>query len=208
MWLSPHHRHVLLDAARDTIRSALRAGGSGSGNPGPAPAAVAAPAAAAGITPAPDPVLAQPAGCFVTLHRLGTHELRGCVGRLDAVDPLLTAVRGAAVGVLNDPRFAANRITLDELPRLEIDISVLTPLQPAPSPLDFDLLSDGVYLTWGDRAGCFLPQVARETGWTRPQLLARLCTEKLGLPPDAWQDPAARLYRFGTELVGPEPFGP
>ena len=200
MSLPSDHRCVLLDAARDTIRSALRGGGAAE----PAPPAVSSPAAGA-ADPA-DPVLTQPAGCFVTLHRLGTHELRGCVGRLDAVDPLLVAVRRAAGAVLHDPRFANNRVTLDELPRLEIEISVLSPLQPTAGPLDFDLLNDGIYLTWGDRAGCFLPQVARETGWDRPHLLARLCTEKMGLPPNAWQDPAAKLYRFSTEVVGPEPF--
>ena len=198
MALSAHHRRVLLDAARDAIRGVLRGG----------PAA-----AAPGSPPAPDPpdavdpVLAQPAGCFVTLHRLDTHELRGCVGRLDAVEPLLTAVRRAAAGVLTDPRFADQRVTFAELPRLQIDLSVLSPLQPAATPLDFDLLDDGIYLTWGDRAGCFLPQVARETGWDKTRLLSRLCVEKMGLPPTAWQDPAAKLYRFTTEIVGPEPFG-
>lgn len=201
MRLFPHHRRLLLDAARDTIRSALR----GNADPvGPAPDA-----AADAATPAPpaDPVFAQPAGCFVTLHRLDTHELRGCVGRLDAVDPLLLAVRRAAASVLHDPRFASNRVTIAELLRLEIEISVLSALQPTATPLDFDLLNDGIYLTWGERAGCFLPQVARETGWDKPRLLARLCVEKMGLPPDTWQDPAAELYRFTTEVVGPEPFG-
>ena len=184
MWLSPHHRRVLLDVARDTIRSALRGGGTA------------------------DPALQQPGGCFVTLHRLDTHELRGCVGRLDAVDPLITAVCRAAAGVLNDPRFSGNPVSLAELPRLQIDVSVLSPLRPAAGPLDFDLLNDGVYLTWGDRTGCFLPQVARETGWDKPRLLARLCVEKMGLPADAWKDPASKLYRFTTEIIGPEPFEP
>ena len=192
MLLSPQHRRVLLDAARATIRTALR----GETPPAEVPKAETDPA---------DPVLSQPAGCFVTLHRLDTHELRGCVGRLDAVDPLIDAVRRAAAGVLNDPRFSGDRVRLDELPRLQIDVSVLSPLRPASNPLDFDLLNDGIYLTCGGRTGCFLPQVARETGWTREQLLDRLCTEKLGLPADAWQQPGATLYAFEVEVVGPEP---
>ena len=192
MLLSPQQQGVLLDAARDTIRETL--GGepptqdwTGPSDPG-------------------DVVLSQPAGCFVSLHRLHTHELRGCVGRLDAVDPLLRAVRRAAAGVLNDPRFHNHPVRLDELRRLEIEISVLSPLVPAAGPLEFELRGDGIYLTWGERAGCFLPQVARETGWDKTQLLARLCVEKMGLPPDAWQDPRARLFRFTTAVVGPEPF--
>jgi AmmeMemoRadiSam system protein A len=190
MWLSPHHQRVLLDAARDTIRAVLR-GDAAPEDGGPPPA---------------DPALAQPAGCFVTLHRLHTHELRGCVGRLDAVDPLLRAVRRAAASVVRDPRFTGDPVRLGELPQLQIDISVLSPLLPASDPLAFDLLNDGIYLTWGERAGCFLPQVARETGWSKQQLLSRLCVEKMGLPPTAWQDPRAKLHRFTALIVGPEPF--
>jgi AmmeMemoRadiSam system protein A len=180
---------VLIDAARETIRQTLR------GQP------------ARDDEPAPDdPALEQPAGCFVTLHRLDTHALRGCVGRLDAAEPVLRAVRGAAAGVLRDPRFTSDPVRPDELPKLQIDVSVLSPLRPAPGPLAFDPVNEGIYLTWGERSGCFLPQVARETGWTRQQLLARLCVEKMGLPPDAWQDPAAKLFVFTTTEIGPEPF--
>ena len=190
MLLSPQHQQALLDAARHTIRSSLR------GDRLPEP----------GDAEGSDPALSQPAGCFVTLHRLDTHELRGCVGRLDAVDPLIVAVRRAAASVLRDPRFADNPVRLDELADLQIDISVLSPLRPATGPLDFDLLNDGIYLTWGERSGCFLPQVARETGWSKEQLLARLCVEKMGLPAHAWQDPRARLHVFKTVIVGPEAF--
>ena len=191
MLLSPHHQQTLLDAARQTIRAGLR----GDRLPDPPDAPDGA-----------DAVLAQPAGCFVTLHRLDTHELRGCVGRLDAVDPLIVAVRRAAASVLHDPRFGDNPVRLHELADLQIDISVLSPLRPAAGPLAFDLRNDGIYLTWGDRAGCFLPQVARETGWSKEQLLARLCVEKMGLPSHAWQDPRAKLYHFTTIVVGPEAF--
>ena len=49
-------------------------------------------------------------------------------------------------------------------------------------------------------------QVARETGWSKQQLLDRLCMEKLGLPARAWTLPGAKLQKFSTMLVGPEPF--
>jgi AMMECR1 domain-containing protein len=48
--------------------------------------------------------------------------------------------------------------------------------------------------------------VARETGWSREQLLNRLCSEKLGLPANSWQNSDAKLMKFDTLLVGPEPF--
>jgi AMMECR1 domain-containing protein len=72
--------------------------------------------------------------------------------------------------------------------------------------MDFELLTDGIHLTIGGRVGVFLPQVARETGWLREQLLARLCTEKLGMPPTAWQLPEAKLQIFSTRILGPVPF--
>ena len=193
MTLSPQHRQSLLDVARDVIRLTLRGRQSGEE-----------------ITnePIDDPVLAQPAGCFVTLHRSRTHELRGCVGRIEAVDALLNSVRRAAAGVLRDPRFHDEPVSYQELPELDIDLSILSPLHPAKGPLEFDPMSEGIYLTCGQRAGCFLPQVARETGWSKQQLLSRLCVEKMGLPHSAWQDAQARLFVFTTEIVGPEPFEP
>jgi len=153
-----------------------------------------------------DPQLLEPGSCFVSLHRRHDHGLRGCVGRMDAAAPLVIAVRDIAVSVLGDPRFRNQPITLAELPQLEIDINVISPLRPVAGPLEFDPLVDGIHLTIDGRSGVFLPQVARETGWTREQLLARLCTEKLDLPPDAWQSPEARLQVFSTHMLGPVPF--
>jgi AmmeMemoRadiSam system protein A len=190
MELTSDQRRTLLDVARQTIRSAL-------GDPdGSAPP----------ISISDDPALHQHAGCFVTLHHLHTHRLRGCVGRLDSRDELIEAVRQSAVNVLHDPRFVAMPVRMADLPQLELEITVILPLHPAPSCLDCDPANDGIYLIADDRAGCFLPQVARETGWSRQQLLSRLCTEKLGLSPEAWQNPTARLMTFQTLIVGPEPF--
>ena len=106
-----------------------------------------------------------------------------------------------------DPQaYGGDRVRSEELGRIEIEISLLAPLRPAESASDFDLLNDGIYLAVGDRSGLFLPQVARETGWSKEQLLDRLCTEKLGLPARAWTTPQAKLQKFATLLVGPEPF--
>jgi uncharacterized protein len=185
MNLSPAHQCRLLDLARNAIRAALRNAKS--------------------PVPPDDPELVQPAGVFVSLHECETHRLRGCIGRLDAKAPLAQAVAAMAQSVLEDPRFLDDPVTLDELPRLDIELSILSPLIPATGPLDFDL-SEGIHLTHGDRSGCFLPQVARETGWDKEQLLTRLCTEKMGLPPIAWRHPATRLQRFTTLVIGPEPF--
>jgi AmmeMemoRadiSam system protein A len=186
--LSHAARRALLDAARRALRDALWGR--------KADLSLAA----------PHDELMEPAGCFVSLHDRSTHALRGCIGRLDATHSLIQAVRETAAGVLDDPRFVDNPVTAGELPRLEIEISVVWALRAIDGPECFDLLNDGIYLTHGQRHGCFLPQVARETGWTREQLLGRLCTEKLGLAPTAWQDPAMRYMAFPVTVLGPEPF--
>jgi AmmeMemoRadiSam system protein A len=154
--------------------------------------------------PATDSELSTPAGCFVSLHDHTTHRLRGCVGRLDPHAPLAETVRKTAGDVLHDPRFVKDPVRAGDVSDLEIEVSVLSPPREAKSPLEFDLLNDGIYLTFGGRSGFFLPQVARETGWTREQLLNRLCTEKLGLPAEAWRKPEAKLFTFKVEVIGPE----
>jgi AmmeMemoRadiSam system protein A len=189
MDLSQISRDELLDLARRVIRAELS---GGSIDPS--------------VPPGSDPAMNSHAGTFVSLHEQTTHRLRGCVGRLDATAPLYRAVITAAKSVLDDPRFVNRRVTADELPKLEIEITVTWPPQPAPSVTDFDPLNDGIYLTIADRGGCFLPQVARETGWDKPTLLNRLCTEKLGMPADAWKLPQAKLEKFHTLLIGPEAF--
>jgi uncharacterized protein len=153
-----------------------------------------------------DPALIEPAGCFVSLHAMRGHSLRGCVGRIDAGQPLIEALRAASVQVLRDPRFARDPVMLEELPRLCIEVSVLSAPRAAPMPLEFEPLEHGIFLEIGNRTGCFLPQVARETGWSREQLLDRLCLEKLGLPGPAWRNPHARLHVFSVRVLGPEPF--
>jgi AmmeMemoRadiSam system protein A len=197
MEVPARHQQFLLDVARSAIVHSLRGA-----------AHLVAP------RPSPDPVLNIPAGCFVSLHEIAAHRLRGCVGRLQSQDPLYRTVFETAVSVLNDPRFRGMPVTMDDLPNLSIELSILSPLKPAANCLDFDPLHDGIYLMHaspdgeGKRTGTFLPQVARETGWTREQLLARLCTEKMGLSSTAWQQPEARLLTYRTVICGPAPFLP
>ena len=186
MDISPQTQQAILDVASDVITRRL------GGDPRPLP-------------PLDDPVMRQPAGCFVSLHRRDTHALRGCIGLLDTGRPLREVLVGAAEAVLGDPRFLAQPVMREELGELDIEVTVLGPLQKAPSPLDFEPLEQGIHLTFRGRTGLFLPQVARETGWTRQQLLSRLCTEKMGLAEDAWKQPSAELRTFSADVIGPRP---
>jgi AmmeMemoRadiSam system protein A len=189
MHLSPAAQQALLDLARRTIRGAL--------------SEQAVPLAEVRDLPE----LLEPAGCFVSLHELHTHLLRGCVGSFDAKALHLTVME-SALGVLQDPRFHNERVTLEQLRLLEIEISLLSPLQPLTSVSQLDPLNEGVHLSLERRSACFLPQVARQTGWTREQLLCQLCVEKLQAEPYDWQLPQARLSKFTTFIIGPEPFEP
>ncbi len=188
MVIPDNQRQFLLDSARMGIREALR-GNSRYKIPG-----------------TDDPVLLMPAGCFVTLHERGTHRLRGCIGRLQTSDPLIKTIHETAQSALYDPRFVHNPISAEELSRLDIEVSILSPLAPAANVLDFDPPNDGIYLMCRGRTGTFLPQVARETGWTREQLLTRLCSEKMGIEPNAWQGADAKLLTYQAIVIGPEPF--
>jgi uncharacterized protein len=165
-----------------------------------------------GGAPGPEPVmplnpnLMTPAGCFVSLYRREGHALRGCIGRIDSASPLLETLINSAWGAAQDPRLSGQPITTAELSELEIELSVLGQLKPAATPMDFEPKDDGIYLQAAGKMGVFLPQVARQTGWTREQLLDRLCQEKMGLPPQAWRSPGARLFVYPAQIIGPVAF--
>jgi AmmeMemoRadiSam system protein A len=152
-----------------------------------------------------EPFLRASRGCFVTLH--GEHDqLRGCIGTFDSTRPLITNLIEMAGAATRDPRFVNEPVTLDQLPQLKIEVSVLSPMQKMDDPQDLRLGVDGVYLVdqvmGQPRSGCFLPQVAPEQGWDARQTLEFCCTHKMGLPPDAWRDsPTMQCYRFQAQVI-------
>jgi AmmeMemoRadiSam system protein B/AmmeMemoRadiSam system protein A len=134
-------------------------------------------------------------GVFVTLNRKDPGEiramgrLRGCIGQPEPVFPLYYGtVQAALDAALRDPRFEPVRAA--ELPRLEIEVTVLSPRKPVGSWHDIRLGVHGIVLQKGDKAALFLPQVAPEQGWTLEQTLTALA-EKAGLPPDGWREGAS-----------------
>jgi len=147
-----------------------------------------------------DPELSGEQGAFVTLKTDG--KLRGCIGCFVAQDPLWRVVQQKAVdSVRNDPRFVNMRLRPEELPALHIEISVLSPLRRVQDPMEeIELGKHGIYVTDGWRAGCFLPQVATETGWTKQEFLRNCCAGKAGLPQDSWQDPRVHVSVFTAEV--------
>ncbi len=148
-----------------------------------------------------DPELNAPCGCFVTLKN---HDrLRGCIGQFVSDNPLIGLVAEMAkASATGDPRFFADPITAEELEKLDIEISVLSPLKRTDDPLSLKLGVDGIYIKRDRLSGCFLPQVATETGWSKEEFLSYCCAHKAGLDADAWQDPQTEVYLFTADVFG------
>ncbi|MDO8136952.1 MAG: AmmeMemoRadiSam system protein A [Candidatus Brocadiales bacterium] len=147
-----------------------------------------------------DPELYHHHGVFVTLKKHG--QLRGCIGRFMSDIPLYQLVSEMAISAaLEDPRFQFERLNPRELREIDIEISVLSPLRKISNPLDFELGKHGIYIRRGTLAGCFLPQVASESGWSKEEFLSYCCLGKAGLHPEAWREPSTEVYVFTTGVI-------
>ncbi len=144
-----------------------------------------------------DPALNAPLGAFVTLRKNG--ELRGCIGNMVGEGPLYETIANMAVeAACRDPRFMP--VSRSELEKIDIEISVLSPLKRVSSHEEVKIPGDGVLVRKGFRSGVYLPQVAEEAGWNKEEFLTSLCGQKAGLSPDAWKDPATEMYVFTAEI--------
>lgn len=143
------------------------------------------------------PALLLPRGAFVTLHKQG--RLRGCIGTFEAQGPLLETVQRMVVAAATtDPRFPS--VEKEELPELDLEISVLSPLQKV-SAEEVQVGVHGVYITRGFQRGVLLPQVATEHNWDRETFLDHTCL-KAGLPSSAWRDSDVTIEAFSAEVFG------
>lgn len=137
-------------------------------------------------------LLRRELGAFVTLKRQG--QLRGCIGNVIGQGPLYQTVWNMAqAAAFQDPRFRP--LTREELADLEIEISVLGPVQPCPDPALVEVGRHGLIMRQGRNQGLLLPQVPLEWGWDRQQFLAQTC-RKAGLPATAWKDPTTEIFWF------------
>ncbi len=134
---------------------------------------------------------------FVTLKING--QLRGCIGSLTPISPLYHSVHeNAANAAMRDPRFTP--VTNNELPYLQIQVSVLSPITPIPNLEKFQLGKQGIILTKGSHSAVFLPEVATEQGWNLEQMMTAL-SQKAGLPPDGWKS-GASFEVFTSVAIG------
>jgi AmmeMemoRadiSam system protein A len=144
------------------------------------------------------PHLLEERGAFVTLKIQG--DLRGCIGQFISDEPLWKVVRDRArASALEDPRFP--RVSPDEVPNLDIEISALTPLREIESVDEIEVGRHGIFITRGFCRGTLLPQVATEHGWDRETFLVHTC-RKAGLPDNAWKDPETCIQIYAADVFG------
>ncbi len=177
--LSVTSREALLSLARERIRSSI-----------------------SGDDPSYPPRthdLEAKAGAFVTLtnpHRYP--NLRGCIGRVEAREPIYDTVHYAAYqSAFCDPRF--DPIQPDELPSVLIEISLLLPPRAIEGAEQIEVGTHGIIVRSETHRGILLPQVATERNWSRDEFLAAAC-KKAGLHPDAWASESVRLFVFEAEV--------
>ena len=152
----------------------------------------------------PHAEIAEPRACFVTLRRFG--ELRGCTGSMEAEHPLAhSVVLSAFQTAFEDPRFPP--LAHHELDSVDIEISVLSPLEPLSVANEAELMDqleplvDGLLLEAGALRSTFLPKVWEQLPDPR-DFLAQL-KRKAGLPGDYWSA-SVRAYRYHTETFAEE----
>jgi len=177
---TPDEQDALLDLASDSIAQGL-----------------------SGKTLKPDSndysaALAKHGASFVTLHC--DERLRGCIGTLEAYQPLARDVaENAWSAAFRDPRFSP--LTDNEYSRTEIHISVLTPAAPVAFSSEQNLIEqlqpqvDGLILSLGRQRGTFLPSVWESL--PEPRDFLQHLKRKAGLPADFWSSDI-QIERYHT----------
>ena len=156
----------------------------------------------------PESNILKPCGAFVTLNLKdsdGNKNLRGCIGRMIATTPLEKTVKAMALeSAFGDSRFppiSKKEFLGDSFPKVSIEISALSPLEPCVDPRSVIVGVHGIYLIHRGRSGVLLPQVPVEQGWDQDEYLDYI-NKKAGLPPGSWDDPLAERFVFTAVVFG------
>ena len=178
--LSAREKSELLSLARKSVEYAVRLG------------------KAYEPSPSSNESLNQERGAFVTLKESG--ELRGCIGYTTAVKPLYMIVRDTAtLAALRDPRFRP--VSASELPQLEYEISVLSPLRRVIDIREIKVGQHGLLMKNGTYQGLLLPQVPVEARWDRQKFLEETCA-KADMSADCWKDENTDIFMFSAVVFG------
>ncbi|PLX28821.1 AmmeMemoRadiSam system protein A [Candidatus Parcubacteria bacterium] len=148
-----------------------------------------------------DDILKEKQGVFVTLEKHG--QLRGCMGYIDPVEAVYTAViENALKASFGDPRFQP--LARQELAEIKIEISVLSKSEKvsfdSPEQLleKLEPMKHGVVIKKGPRSATYLPQVWEELS-QKEEFLSSLC-KKAGLSPLEWKDGHVDVFVYTVEV--------
>ncbi|EKE00917.1 MAG: AMMECR1 protein [uncultured bacterium] len=145
--------------------------------------------------------LRAPGASFVTLEING--QLRGCVGSLEAYQPLIQDVaQNAYSAAFRDPRFYP--LTVDEYPNITKHISVLSKPEGVSFASEEDLLKqirpgvDGLILSDRGYRGTFLPAVWESL--PTPELFLQHLKQKAGLPANYWSE-TIKIEKYTADVI-------
>lgn len=138
---------------------------------------------------------------FVTL-RWRDGDLQGCIGTLEADRTIVADVAGNAVAAATrDPR--GEQLVLSAIDDLDVELSILSPLEIVPSFEEIRPGTDGVVLIYRGRRGTFLP-VMWETFPDKAVFFAQL-ERKAGLP-HGYDPKQLEVWRYtATKFEDPAP---
>jgi hypothetical protein len=171
--ITEEEKKELLEKARNSIAAFVKTGKKG--NP---------------VPPKSSGILNEITGAFVSIYVDG--KLRGCIGGFAGERTLNDLVQQMAVSASCDRRFSS--IESEELEKMKLEISVLSPLRKIDSIDEIVLGKHGIYIKSGINSGTFLPQVASKTGWNLEEFLGRCSRDKAGIGWDGWKDADIFIY--------------
>ncbi len=146
-----------------------------------------------------DKALQEKRGAFVTLKV--DNQLRGCIGYPLPYKPLYETILDVAVSAATqDYRFQP--LTLEELSRTRIEISVLGLPRLIEDVKDIEVGKHGIIVSKGPCKGLLLPQVPVEWNWDLETYLRHGCL-KAGLGEDEWKK-GARIEIFSAQVFSEE----
>ncbi len=137
--------------------------------------------------------------CFITLTKEG--ELRGCIGSLEARQPLYEdVIENTINAACGDPRFL--QLDEEELEEIKIELSVLSKPEKLKYKNSEDILERidknmGIVLKLGGRSATFLPQVWEQI--PDKEVFLEQLAMKAGLGREDWKD--AELWFYRVEKV-------
>ncbi len=151
------------------------------------------------------PKLRKLGASFVTILKhvsRGKPDLRGCIGYVKPIEPLVNNVIHAAIAAATeDPRFPP--LKSEELDEVIFEVSVLSRMEKLPEDPELRVKSiyigrDGLMVEYGFYHGILLPEVPVEYCWDNETFLAETCL-KAGMEPDCWLNRKVKIYRYRTK---------